>query len=491
MKHPATNDVAPRVEDSNPFERYMRRVSPDLVGQHEVLHRILSGLTAQRHRSFQLVGLHALGTSTILRYLSHPRGMAETYLQYLTRPERSPLDLLMCDVDFALFPPSQNLATWLLRQLASHPHLERYRRVVRLEDLSTDKQRPLEGTPSGGADRMSPPVKMLLDLMVAVRQDGRHPVLLFDHFGMALREVDARQASELHSLLAHASIVTATEHPLREINKDAAASWFPHEMDLVFMPPLTATEARELLTTAFYYPGGHTRGQQDESKEYTFLIALTGRYPYFILRGAAVWFDLCRKWGSRAQSRDRAELVRPVLLASFEETYTHYWHEILPPQQKALFWLVGRVPGGAAKQATLLRLEELENMGLVMRERPGQDFEPVSRLWREHITRRMSEEASREQTETGGPPRTRKSRSPSGLPPLLDVLWDYLQERPNQVCTYEELLAAAWHFALVTPQHKHVLSATITRLRKELTRLGVRTGGRIVPHRNVGYEYRC
>ena len=72
------------------------------------------------------------------------------------------------------------------------------------------------------------------------------------------------------------------------------------------------------------------------------------------------------------------------------------------------------------------------------------------------------------------------------LAPLDARLFNYLQTRPNQVCTFEELFKAVWN-DINTP--KQTLEAAIHRLRKKIAVVEESNWEYIQNVRGKGYQY--
>ena len=437
--------------NSNPFTTFANQIPPALVGREREVQELMEGITEQVPRSFQIAALRTMGATALLRYMSHPEG-ACTLPQYRRLLERLPhkLRLRFIYIDCVQFnPKSFEAVSWLLGEIEA--------RARQLDDIPIEEQ----------AAEQTNRFERVYRLLGAAKQSYRL-VIILDHFDRLLHCLAREEAVSLRPFVAQASVITSTERALAEINDDAASSLFGGQPAHVTLNELDREGARELLRAALQ------NSPEENEREYLRILRITGLRPYYILHGAAVWFEMKTKYKG-LPPKQILELFPDTMLARYRLDFVHFWNHISEREKESLYWLVenNSVQQMGMSQAVRQSLINLMDKGLVNWDR---QFEPFSQLWRRFI------EEKRAERDITPPPRREHTRSRE------EALRQYLQKHPGEICTYEQILDAVWQLE-DDRKNRHLLRQSILKLR-QLMDDEPNHGDRIVNHRNRGYEYR-
>jgi hypothetical protein len=434
---------------NNPFRQLLKQDPPVLVGRDYLIESFLEGATRPgQPDSFQLTALRTMGATTLLRALAHPRGVLSQrrYTHCLTVPYTSQESLVLVYLDFVRYDDPAGIAAWIYEQTRAEPRLQPY----------------------WGADETTDPAQSLRHMLIQAEQNQRRVVWLCDHFDRAFEKVAPEQATALRPLVSLATFITATEQPLTELNRDATASLFSGQLIPCHLNPLSPAEAHELLRKA-------EQINHRDLVEYRNLLPWSGHHPYFILRSCEQWYDI-RQRHRHAPADSLLDLAVDNLLNLFRPDFVRFWNHAKLDQEL----LIRLVESGndALVRRQLGSIDRLVDKGLVVFEK--RTYRPFSRLWEYFI---------RQEAQTR---HIVNSAQPTPKAPELTAqeqsLLDFMEARPDQICSYADLIAAVWREE-DTPENRHRLRQVVLRLRQKLKRSAARHG-KLRNHRDQGYEWR-
>ncbi|HRW98837.1 MAG TPA: helix-turn-helix domain-containing protein [Cyclobacteriaceae bacterium] len=429
----------------------MKKDPPVLVGRDYLIESFLVGITRPRQPdSFQLTALRTMGATTLLRALAHPDGMLtkNQFAYCFTAPYINTGHLVLIYLDFARFDTSEEVIVWIYQQTRENLRLAPYWDDI--EDLN--------------------PAKSLRHMLIQAEKDQKRVVWLCDHFDRPFEKVDSAQATALRPLVNFASFITATEIPLTELNRDAAASLFSGQLIPCNLNPLDIGEAYDLIKIALDSAGNFTPVTLDE---YQFLLPLLGRHPYFILRGCEQWYEIRRDL-PESPVKSLIELAKDKFLNVFRPDFIRFWNHVNSEDHDILISLV-KSGGDGTKR--LGKINRLKDKGLVVLERG--EFRPFSELWATFI-KEIVEQNSISSEKSG--------KKMPNLTPHEEAILKSLETRPNQVCSYGDLIKNLWHEEDL-PQNRHRLRQIVLSLRQKLKQSRV-FKGKLITHRDEGYELR-
>jgi hypothetical protein len=414
---------------NNPFRKFLQQEPPVLVGRDYLIESFLEGASRPRQPdSFQLTALRTMGATTLLRALAHQNGVLNQrhYTQWVMPPYNHKEGLILIYLDFVRYDSPAGIAAWIYEQTKVEERLQAY----------------------WGNETESDPARRLRRMLIQADEDHKRVVWLCDHFDRVFERVEAEQATALRPLVSLASFITATEEPLTELNRDAAASLFSGQLIPCNLNPLTPTEARALLQKVIPQ-------NAKDLHEYRQLLPWTGHHPYFILRGCEQWYDIREK--RRSISVDLLlELAQDNLLNLFRPDFVRFWNHVKPEQDL----LIQLVKSGFDDQVhrDLGSIDRLVDKGLVTLDRGT--YQPFSKLWAKFVR----EEAQTREIIQAAQPTTKAPKLTGQEQDLLQAL----MKRPGQICGYAEMIEVVWPGEEDTPENRHRLRQVALRLRRKL-----------------------
>jgi hypothetical protein len=434
---------------NNPFRQLLKQDPPVLVGRDYLIESFLEGATRPgQPDSFQLTALRTMGATTLLRALAHPQGVLNQrrYTHCLAEPYTSQESLILIYLDFVRYDDPAGIAAWIYEQTRAEPRLQPY----------------------WGDDETTDPAQSLRHMLIQAEQNQRRVVWLCDHFDRAFEKVAPEQATALRPLVSLATFITVTEQPLTELNRDAAASLFSGQLIPCHLNPLSPAEAHELLRKA-------KQINHRDLVEYRKLLPWAGHHPYFILRSCEQWYDI-RQRHQHAPADSLLDLAVDNLLNLFRPDFVRFWNHVKSDQEL----LIQLVESGndALVRRQLGSIDRLVDKGLVVFEK--RTYRPFSKLWEYFI---RQEAQTRHIVNLAQP----TLKAPE-LTAQEQALLDFVEARPDQICSYADLIAAVWREE-DTPENRHRLRQVVLRLRQKLKRSPARHG-KLRNHRDQGYEWR-
>jgi hypothetical protein len=444
----------------NPFYAMLKTNPPRLIGREDELRQLLRGVTGPTTGAYQIACFRGIGKSAILRFIAHPNGAQQQCRHFIQRPYSEPGGLALIYLDCALHT-EERLTNLLLNKTLATAALSEF------ADIGQDLE----------------PAQRLLRIYAKAEQNHKRVVVLLNHFGQLFEKMKMDEANQLRPLVQEASFIIASEQPLVDLNEPTYASWFGTMAMEVNLDPLAPHHARELIDVAlepvYVQSEMNKPAQRSFAAPYFDLLPLTGYHPAYILRGAAVLYELTQDLFAvdpdvlQRITRDR------LYLHTFKAEFKRYWDKLLDPRQKAL--LARLVKEEIDPGQDFGRLQLLRYLGLVVWE--GGRFKPFSTLWEDFIKDNLGSLQST-------PPPTAVSRPTlplnTDLTPRQQQLITYFQQYPHEIRDYTDILNSVWRRP-ATPKDLRLLRETVRQLRPKLEERAV---GEIVNHRGRGYEYR-
>ncbi len=456
----------------NPFSSMLIAFDPErFFGRSLYISQIAQGVSALTPRSFVIHGIKTIGKTSLLKYLCDPKGARARYPHLW--PQHDLGDRLkILYLDFYAVEGEAVLPTL-------------YEQLVHLETIREAATRVI---PPTGEEVTGPPSPeeakgRLRQLFRAFHEEKTRLVLCLDHFDSAYRSMKYDDDVFLRSLANLHSFVLATEKKLPELRQDAQRTspllniLVPRNLGL-----LTEAEARELIQTPIQEPD-----LRFQEAEIAFLLKNAGRQPYLLTIACEFLFDLRFQYprirqllGDPKQNGQKRKIQQQVLtqmeaLPTVTDLFVFFWNRLEEPEQELLRKIAANRGRAIDSEKEQLALNSLRQKALI--DDNPEDGRPriFSELFRRYVLRQTPRRRSMEEVaET--------------LAPLDRKLFKYLLARPNQVCTFEELLIAVWGDADVAA-HKRKLEAAIHRVRTKIEEINGPGWKYIENVRGEGYRY--
>jgi len=423
-------------------------------GRRSEVETILMGVCAEKPRSFVIHGRRTMGKTALLQYLCHPEGAPREYQSLLGKfgsPGSNRLEFIYID----FYQVNGEDAIIFL-----------FANLLRNKRLSEASEIPYNvGTPPS-----KPEAKKAVEEICQwfFDQDTRL-VICIDHFDRAYRSLSLEDDSYLRSLIKLQAFIYATDKSLPELRASA-----PNVSPLynILMPRviglLNEKEAAEIMSA----PGLASQQKQGAAMEPAiiqtlqpafnqddnqFLRMITGLHPYLLVVACEHLFQIYTDTPAlqgllKPNKPMREQITREILiLPAVQEILAFYWGELNPELQRILSE-IAEARSDTNFDPGLINL--LARKGLVKIDwTAGGQPSIFSELFRIYI---LENKAA-----------TRKELKPNtlDLPPIDQKLLQYFQARPNQTCSFEELLSNVWGDPETT---KGSLDAAVHRLRRKL-----------------------
>jgi len=423
---------------------------------------ILQGVSSKNRSSFAIHGIRTIGKTSLLRYLCDPQGAVAKYGSVLGEygPGRNG-KLQFCYIDFYVVRP--NVIHGLYRGLLSS---EEVRRITALSSIEeTDEHIP------------KPVLKELLeDALQTICNEGTRLVICMDHFDSALESMEAEDEVFLRYLATtYVSFVISTERTLHELKKERLiSSPFLNLFVLRNIGLLDESEARELVQVV-----SAEGGNPFTPKELAFLLEAAGRQPYLLIMACEFYFKLRSEYPEVKDVLAREGKVQQQIMNSIEaspavtELLVLLWNQLSEYEQNVLLKIATGQQADLEKQQPILN--SLRQKALIYENLQEGKPRIFCELFRQYVLRQ------RQPVRMG-----RIEEIMDSLAPLDRKLLEYLLARPNQVCTFEELLAEVWGDLNAS---KRGLEAAIHRLRTRIQNIDMTGSLRIQNVRGKGYQY--
>jgi len=412
-------------ERRNPFVLGKPIKSPaDFYGREHELRELFESL--RNMQPVAIVGEHRCGNTSILYQMLDPTVRA----RYLDPPEDARL-----------------LFVFVNSQLAAEGPDVFYRRIARaLKRADPDTQMSFEGA----VDNF-----WIEDYLEGLVDRGRRLVLLLDEFEV-LADFEAGFWEWFRGLITEydVSIAVATRVELGDFRDEwGVGSPFFNMFRSVYIGAFSAGEAEAFLA------GVSRTGGVDLAAAREGILALGGRFPYYLQVAAALYYELADR-EPLTGAPEQAAAVGREFTARTELHFEDIWTKLPPAEREALAWLaVATAPEPRDAMAFDQALHALERRGYLVE---GRLF---SIGFADYVQRQI--QRIELNADTG---EVRIERRAVDLPPKEFALLRLLLEKEGEVVTKDDIAAAVWpEYDLDTlGVTDAMIQKTISRLRKEI-----------------------
>lgn len=453
----------------------MERVREQVFGRERLLREVTEGVLAPQPQSFSLVGSRQMGKSRLLQLLVSETGplRGDNYSHWRPLPFRDgrrviPL-LLDCD--------HQDARQDLMQYIESA--------FVNL--LRNEEQMALDWAI---VDEQSGPIRRLWQIMRQLSDHRYRPVLLLDNFDSVFEQqiLSLESIDELRPLTLQLALITATEQPLHDIDRDLAASPLFNVMTQLFINLIEPEAARQWLNAYVKRYPGMEEGV-DELQE------ITGGHPFLLRRTGDILYEVDQMLPSRTLGSQDMSQVRLRLAEYARPLFVRLWRRLQAPPRRVhvptLLDLIEYLIGGSIASEAITReqrpvLNWLQNNALVTYTDRG--YRLFSPLFGEFLAGRVT---LREMQAAPLEPKT-NSFAPALEPSLYEhltkiegALLRYFAEHAGEVISSQMLLEAIWKRP--NASNRRVQEA-IRRLRMQLEAIEPPIG-MIENERGQGYRF--
>ncbi len=455
----------------NPYTPMLMTYHPArFYGRQKEVASMLQVITAPDPNSQAVFGIRTIGKTTLLKYLKDEHGALLHYSDYMS-PDFRPggrQRLLFVYLNFHGFNPEHNLFSLMLKQLAAEVDYDIADVEVDYDDQLTRYEafNQLRRVLQQLDDANFRVVFMLdeLDSPLALRRQDRTHVIDYDDDRM------------LRSLADFAVLIIATEAPISELRPDISKSspllgiLRPEAIGLLTEQAARALICKPLVDT----------GISLNEAEQSFLIGLAGRQPFLLIAACELYYDLNTEYDHLGEMMDeptsrhnleRQFLARLTALPHVEDVLNRIWKGLTGTEQAVLYDLVT----GNRQDQTVIPAR-LANKSLVYLDLRQGGYSVFSTLFADYVRQHPILDDEEEETEP-----VESGDLVEQLSPIERALFKYMLQRPNQVCTFDELLDAVWEGS---DKSKRALEAAVHRLRRSLGE-----NEEIKNVRGVGYKF--
>jgi hypothetical protein len=405
----------------NPFLRLPSGFDPDrYYGSARWVCLLLEQISAPFPGSLELLGLPGMGKSTLLRYISHPQGALVRHSELLAPPFSSePSALLPIMIQFRLSSSDMHPFVYMYQRF--HKEYRGYRSRVSTVAGGTlpvlEEVEPVQ-LPDVAAGLMGKDIQ-------ALARRGVRTALLLDDFDLAVASLTGSETDMLRPWREWTAFVLATERRFDDVNREASGSPFFQTLTTVYMGGLTAEEARRLLSEP-----AEAAGNPFPADDVEYVQDQAGGHPYLAILGGRSLWDLREQLGLHLMptplSTQQRAVLKGRLLAEFRGWFDLYWDRLNAAERQALLAPLTESEPTLDQYALFGPLAE---RGLMRYNSHRGRYEPFSPLFAEHLLGRQ-----------GGA----RIPIPSAFTGLEESLYQYLRDRIDRVCTYEDLWQNVW-----------------------------------------------
>ncbi len=464
----------------NPYTFMLLKFQPDRVyGWTPEIARLLQVVTAPEPISYAIYGIRAIGKTTLLRYLKHPRGAVRRYEQYIEPDYRTGMrQLLWVYVNFHQLFEEAHVISVMFEHLIEELATAGYE-----DHIAVDPPHPDE-TKRKVASR-------LRTLLNDLDQDyATRVIFLMDDFDIPLlaQQVSKEEDALLRTISDYAPLVIATDEPIShlrpDINKTSPLLGIlrPERIGLI-----EENAARQLICE----PADKV-GVSFTEVEVNMLLAVGGRLPFLLIVTCETYFEIRMSMDdvetmlsspNKLREIKKQLIDRLLMTPHVDNVLNMIWakHESLQPTLIEMATSEDRSFSGREAMQT-----ELYSLAYAYPDLTSPSFRIFSHLFAEFV-RRIAH-VSAIGTTNGNlhngaviPVDASLTGILDGLPPIERGVLHYLASREGAVCTFDELLDAVWEDGTGT---KRALEAAVHRLRRT-----VPGGHEIKNIRGTGYKY--
>jgi class 3 adenylate cyclase len=334
----------------NPYLNRVMVPHPGLFyGREAVVKRIMSRVSATRPQSISIVGERRIGKSSLLNFLNFP----STRLKLLENPET----LIFCFIDF-----------------------QQYRALEGAEIISLILSRLRQDYAASLSFDVSPDHEGMRSFCEQLAGGGGRLIFCFDEFETVTK--NERIGPEFYSCfrsLANnypVAFITASGRNLKDmcVSHQIADSPFFNIFAQLHLSLFSDKEARTLIAAPSREQGLPLAAVSDS------ILAMGGRYPFFLQMACAAWFEFLENEGETADSFGGRPAPREVLRLFREEAEPHFEYvlETLAPEESAALAAVAAgaseaspAAAAAADTAAAARQEALARKGYLAEDESG------------------------------------------------------------------------------------------------------------------------
>ena len=440
---------------NNPFSAMLASLEPNrFYGRGAEIESILRGISACDPRSYAIVGPKTIGTTSLLKHLA-----------YAIREDRYQPAL----VEYGRVTDDENALQFMYVDLYSREGPTVLGLLLTELGEWIRRQEDIQLKVAPGADGNEAVRAALQGIFRALADYRLRLVICLDHFDKPFRTMDFADDVFLRSLTLKQSFIVATASSLGGLREDTKtlSPLFNVllERDLGLLTP---GEARSLVseTTALLEP-------EFSAAETELLLELAGRHPYLLTLVGEHYVNL-RNDHPEISTRIQDDATRGQVALQIssqpnvDDLFRLFWNPLSDEQKHVLLAIArGERVSFDAQRDVLTALQQKALIELGFGEEQPQIF---SRLFADFV--RSSADAR---------------LALSGLSPLDGRLFEYLQARPNETCTFPQLLAEFWEGA--DTSNKRGLEAAVHRIRTAIQDTVDTDWDYIQNVRGVGYKY--
>ena len=404
----------------------METLERPFFGRDRHLREIAGGLSAAQPISYAVVGAKLIGKTRLLQRLASAQGPLADSCAETGRVATVLIDLM---IDCGGAEAQRDLLSLIADRLA--------RRVAADKGFEFARER------AGGA---SDPREQVLRIHRKLAEDGGRALLLLDNLDALVGDVaEATQTwAELDMLLQEMPAVVASEQPLYDLDRTAAASFHIDGMAQLFLGLMDPAAARTW-TESYLEDFAGLLPASDHLAE------MTGMHPFLLDR---LGYTLDDVQGLLAPGQtlgpEHVPMIRMRLAEHGRPLFVTLWQGLQSPPPRvnvrALLPVVERLlreplPLEEVEDEQSSPLNWLINQAVIVYGSRGYQF--ACPLFAEFLSRRISAEASgrMRRMATDG----RESPFLNSLTKTENALLRYFQANSNTVISPEELLADVWN----------------------------------------------
>lgn len=433
-------------------------------GRERELISIIQVITALEPTGHAIYGIRTIGKTTLLKYLKDENGALSQYEQYARaeyRPSTGWRRLFCVYITFHDFKEGDNLFQKMLAQL--HDDL--------MDDIDLSGNVFLQ--PLSRYTKKQEVTDTLRRILQELHSNDVRVVFLMDDFDMPLHYIDPDDDHLLRNLSEEAALIIATEAPISEIRPDIGKSspllgiLRPESIDL-----LSEVAARQLISERLRDTGILFSVQEED-----FLINVAGRQPFLLIAACELYFDMHQQFPDITtlveDSEERKNVYTQFMLRLLGKPYIRdvlmrTWDDLKDDEQETLIRMAySRKINMLDTRATVA--ERLANKALAFWDLRSGSYRIFSGLFAEFLQQKypVTEPPTNGHHHGNEAAYTDTIMSVlDELPPKDRELMQYLYERQNQTCTFDELKMAIWGDKEKTT--KRALEAAVFRLRRNL-----------------------
>lgn len=453
----------------NPYKTMLLTFQPNRVyGWEREIISILQVVTAPEPTSYAIYGIRAIGKSTLLKYLKHPRGAMNYYAQYVS-PEYVSGGLrrvMWVYINFHRLVEEASIFHVMYDHLCDE---------LDIEDM-LDHFQPESFEHGSAKNKVARALRLLVQKLD--RQYNTRVVFLMDDFDIPLlaKKLSTNDDRLLRTVSYEASLVIATDEPISELMPSLAEDspllgiLKPEPIGLI-----RVEAARRLITEpasvndVTYFPA-----------EVEMLVEIGGRQPFLLTATCEVYYDMRAEIDDLDAQFSDAQQIKEIktqlmnrLMAQphIKNVLSLMWskHEFDHDLMIQMASLSDTVSGSRAAR--------LATRALAYLDRESGSYRLFSELFA-HFVRMQTEMIL---DVVGSHDDHVMAQIMEGLSPIDRAVLEYLVANPNGVCSFDDLLASVWREGDGT---KRALEAAVHRLRR-----AVPAGYAIRNIRGKGYKY--